>query len=118
MSAPPNGGPHPVPAPPVSVPAGYRQGLIMAITVLLAFSLGFLRFWGFEAPGRWTWRSLVSTGIAVAAIVLQLIALFRSLKLEDDDPVHYRATVRWFIGSALAMLLGLSFALIEVSGHE
>jgi hypothetical protein len=111
-------GPHPLPAPPVSVSAGYRQGMITAITVLLGFSLGFLRFWGLEAPGQWTWRSFLSTGTAIVAIVLQLIALFRSLQLEDDDPARYRITVRWFIGSALVMLLGLLFALIEFAGLE
>ena len=45
-----------------AVPDGYRQGLITAITVLLGFSLSFLRFWGFEAPGEWTLRSVISTG--------------------------------------------------------
>ena len=68
-----------------AVPDGYRQGLITAITVLLGFSLSFLRFWGFEAPGQWTLRSVISTGTTMAAIVLQLIALFRSLRLEDQD---------------------------------
>jgi hypothetical protein len=37
---------------PSSVPQGYRQGLITAITVLLGFSLAFLRSWGFEASGE------------------------------------------------------------------
>jgi hypothetical protein len=32
------------------VPDGYRQGLITAITVLLVFSLAFLRFWGSKRP--------------------------------------------------------------------
>ena len=40
-----------------SPPPGYRQGLITAITVLLGFSLAFLRFWGLEAAGQWTARS-------------------------------------------------------------
>ena len=34
-----------------SLPQGYRQGIITAITVLLGFSLALFRFWGFEAPG-------------------------------------------------------------------
>lgn len=37
--------------PPDVVPRGYRPGIIPAITVFLAFSLAFLRYWGFEAPG-------------------------------------------------------------------
>lgn len=102
-------------SPPDVMPEGYRQGLITAITVLLGFSLTFLRFWGFEAPGHWAWYSIVSTGTSIVAIVLQLVALFRSLRLEDHQRAEYRKTVRWFIASAIALLLGLSSALIEFS---
>lgn len=95
------------------VPEGYRQGLITAITVLLGFSLTFLRFWGFEAPGQWAWPSVISTGTSIVAVVLQLIALFRSLRLADQDENEYRKTVRWFIASAIVLLLGLLFAVVE-----
>jgi hypothetical protein len=104
------------PQPRPSVPPGYRQGVITAITVLLGFSLTFFRFWGFEAPGRWSVRSIVSTAGVLAAIVFQLIALFRSLRLEDDDPMEYRKTVAWFFASAVALVLGLLFAVVEFSG--
>lgn len=53
------------------VPEGYRQGLITAMNVLLGFSLTFLRFWGFEAPGQWSLRSIVSTGLSTVAVALQ-----------------------------------------------
>jgi heme O synthase-like polyprenyltransferase len=98
---------------PPAVPDGYRQGLITAITVLLGFSLTFLRFWGIEAPGYWTLLSIVSTGTSIVAVVLQLVALFRSLRLEDQVTTEYQKTVRWFISSAIALLLGLSLAVIE-----
>ena len=98
-----------------AVSDGYRQGLITAITVLLGFSLTFLRFWGFEASGQWALPSVISTGTSIVAIVLQLVALFRSLRLEDQDVIEYRKTVRWFIGSAILLLLGLSFAVVEFS---
>ena len=97
------------------LPIGYRQGLITAITVLLGFSLTFLRFWGFEAPGQWTLRSVMSTGVSIVAVVLQLVALFRSLRPEDDDEREYRKTVMWFIASAVALLLGFLLALVESS---
>ena len=100
---------------PDAVPDGYRQGLITAITVLLGFSLSFLRFWGLEAPGQWTWQSFISTGVSILAIVLQLIALFRALQIEDQSVLEYRKTVRWFICSAIALLVGLSLALVEFS---
>jgi hypothetical protein len=95
------------------VPNGYRQGLITAITVLLGFSLAFVRFWGFESPGHWTWRSLFIAVIAATAIVLELVALTRALRLEDDDVREYRTTVRWFVAAAVTLVLGLIVALVE-----
>jgi hypothetical protein len=102
--------------PPRAVPEGYRQGIITAITVLLGFSLAFFRFWGFEAPGSWTVRSVLSTGAVILAVVLQIIALFRSLRLEDNHEKEYRKTVWWFIASAIALALGLLFAFAESIG--
>jgi hypothetical protein len=99
-----------------SLPQGYRQGIITAITVLLGFSLTFIRFWGFEAPGTWTLRFVISTSTLVLAVGLQIMALFRSLRLEDDDEHEYRKTVLWFIASAVVLLLGLLFAVVEFSG--
>ena len=92
------------------VPDGYRQGIITAITVLLGFSLALFRFWGFEAPGEWTSRSIVAAGTIVVAVLLQIIALIRSLRLEDEDPAEYRKTVTWFATSAVALLIGLLVA--------
>lgn len=97
------------------LPEGYRQGIITAITVLLGFSLAFFRFWGFEAPGDWTPRSVIATSTLVVAVGLQIVALFRSLRLEDDDPVEYRKTVRWFIASAVVLLVGLLIAVVVFS---
>ena len=108
----------PAPEPPRRPPpAGYRQGIITAITVLLGFSLAFLRFWGLEASGQWTVRSVLSTVTLVVAVVLQIVALFRSLRIEDDDEREYRKTVRWFIASAAVMLLALLLAMTESAAH-
>ena len=90
-----------------SIPEGYRAGIITAITVLLGFSLALFRFWGFEAPGDWTVRSIVAAATIVVAVLMQIVALVRSLRLEDDDPNEYRRTVKWFAASALALLVGL-----------
>jgi len=98
-------------------PSGYRQGIITAITVLLGFSLAFLRFWGLEASGHWTVRSVLSTAILVLAVVLQIVALYRSLRIEDDDEREYRKTVRWLIASATVMLLGLLLTMAESAAH-
>lgn len=102
-------------APGHDVPAAYRQGIITAITVLLGFSLAFLRFWSFEAPGEWSWRAVVATVPLVVAVVLQIIALFRSLRLEDDARAEYRRTVRYLIASTIVLLLGLLWAAFELT---
>src|SRR5262249_16819158 len=52
------------------IPQGYRQGLITAITVVLGFSLTFFRFWGFEASGEWTTRSIIATVPLAVAVLL------------------------------------------------
>ena len=99
-----------------SLPQGYRQGIITAITVLLGFSLALFRFWGFEAPGEWTSRSIIAAATMVIAVVLQIVALFRALRLEDDDPNEYRKTVMWFTTSAVVLLVGLLFATVVFAG--
>ena len=101
---------------PQSVSNGFRTGIITAITVLLGFSLAFFRFWGFEAPGKWSIGSVLSTGALMVAVLLQVISLFRALRLEDDEPAVYRTTVRWFIASAVALVIALMLAFVEFSG--
>jgi len=97
------------------LPQGYRQGIITAITVLLGFSLSFFHYWGFEAPGEWTFRSVLPAGVLVAAIGLQIVALFRSLRIADDDEDEYRTTVRWFVTSAVLLLISLLTAMLVFS---
>jgi hypothetical protein len=100
---------------PPAIPQGYRQGLITAITVFLGFSLAFLRFWAFEAPGDWTLRSVIVASALVIAIVLEIHALHRALLIADDIVREYERTVRWFIASVAVMFLGLFLAAVVLS---
>ena len=70
------------------LPPGYRQGVISAITVVISFSLLFMRYWGFEASGRVTRASAVAGLLLLAAILLEFYTLWRSLQLADDSPVR------------------------------
>ena len=97
------------------LPLGYRQGIITAITVLLGFSLSFLRFWALEAPGEWSSRSIIPAITLFVAIVFQIIALYRSLRLIDDEESEYRQTVLWFVASAVMLLVGLASAAWEIA---
>ena len=97
------------------VPSGYRQGIITANTVVLGFSLLFLRFWGFELPGTWNVSSAVSATLMVLSILGQFATLWRSLQLEDDEPAHYRQTLRWFLGSSVVLLVALALSALSYS---
>jgi hypothetical protein len=92
------------------LPAGYRQGIITAITVMLGFSLYFLRFWNFEAPGAWTPLSVAAAGLVVLSVLLQLVALWRSLQVADDSEPVYRVTLRWFLAGIAFAVLGVVVA--------
>jgi len=52
-------------------------------------------------------------GALVAAIGLQIVALLPSLRISDDDEHEYRTTVRWFIASAVLLLISLLIAIVE-----
>jgi hypothetical protein len=96
--------------PPRGLPTGYRQGVISAITVVLGFSLVFLRFWGFELAGDWDAISVAAAVVIGISILGLLVALWRSLQLEDDLPAEYRKTLRWFLGSTLLVILGVALS--------
>src|SRR3954452_16622338 len=95
--------PPPEPVSRTALPQGYRQGIITAITVMLGFTLAFFRFWSFEASGDWTTKSLVAALGLTLALALQIVALVRSLRVEDDDVAQYRITVRWFVASVVIL---------------
>jgi hypothetical protein len=83
---------------------------------MLGFTLAFLRFWGFEAPGDWTYKSVsAAVGLAVA-LILQMVALFRAVRLEDDSQAQYRITTRWFFASATMLVASLVVATVVFSG--
>jgi hypothetical protein len=104
---------------PGHLPPGYREGFLTAITVLLGFSLAFVRFWGLETPGAWTAIQIISALVIVAGTALQFLALFRSLRLADDEPAHYRVTVRVFLAGVIVVMLGVFIAIIsEAQGSD
>ena len=50
--------------------------------------------------------------MVAAGIVVQLVALLRSLGLEDDDPAHYTVTVRCFFAGIVVVVAGVLIATI------
>jgi hypothetical protein len=51
----------------------------------------------------------------LVAVSLQIVALFRSLRVEDDKVPEYRKTVRWFLASAVVLLMGVLLAMVEAA---
>jgi uncharacterized membrane protein YidH (DUF202 family) len=92
------------------LPPGYRQGIINAITVLLGFSLLFLRFWSFEAPGNWTLSSGVAAVLLGVSLISQFVALWRAVQVADDDEREYSKTLRWFLFSVILLVASLVLA--------
>jgi hypothetical protein len=101
---------------PEPLPAGYRQGIIAAITMLLGFALIFARYWTFEAPGRWTPASDLSIVLLLASILLAFVALWRSLQPRDDDVPVYQVTLRWFMASIVILALAIVLAGLIAAG--
>jgi hypothetical protein len=98
------------------LPAGYRQGVVTAISVILGFALYFLRFWSLEAPGDWTWISFAAALPIVLSIACLAVALWRSLQVADDDEAVYRTTLKWFLAGVLLSLVGVLTSAIAISG--
>ena len=101
----------------VPLPAGYRQGIITAITVFIGFSLSFLRYWAFEASGSWTLQSIAALIIMLVPICGQINALYRALLIADDDEATYIVTTKWFIWSIFGMLFAVCFAAVVISDN-
>ncbi|MBV8809053.1 MAG: hypothetical protein JO033_10290 [Acidobacteriaceae bacterium] len=96
-----------------SIPGGYRSAVVTAITVVLGFSLLFVRSWAFELPGEWTVASVAAALLLLSAVVLELVALWRSLQLKDDQVGEYERTLRWFVASLIVLLVSLVLAAIS-----
>ena len=80
------------------------------------FTLAFLRFWGFEAEGTWTYKSFTAAIGLTLALLLQCAALFRSLRVQDDDLAEYRVTVGVFVASVVVLVANLVIAAVIYSG--
>jgi len=93
--------------PRVPLPAGYRPAIVTAITVVLGFSLLFLRYWNFELPGAWSPASVIAAILMALAIVCEIVSLWRSLQVKDDDEHEYAITLRWFLAACILLLLSL-----------
>ncbi len=97
------------------LPLGYRQGIITAITVVLGFSLLFVRYWNFELPGAWTVSSECVAVLLGFSILLQFVSLWKALRVSDDEIPEYNKTLHWFLVSVIVLLLCLVLSALSYS---
>ncbi len=97
------------------LPAGYRGGIITAITLFISFSLLFVKYWSLEAVGDWTLPSALAETIILCAIFLEIITLWRAIQVRDSLLVEYKKTLRWFMASIIVMIIGLLFTVFAAN---
>jgi uncharacterized membrane protein YidH (DUF202 family) len=94
------------------LPQGYRQGLITAITVILGFSLAFMRYWALENTNDWTSKGKISASIVGIGILVLLWTLYRSLDIHDDNHRRYPRTVKYFFVGVAIVVVGVFYSII------
>ena len=96
----------------MALPPGYREGLLTAITVFVAFTLAFLKYWSLETPGRWTWLGILSVAPGGRGLARQRGARCRAHDRRDDEAGHYRLTVGYFRWGVVAVLVGVVISIL------
>ena len=61
-------------------------------------------------------RSVFVTSILIVSVIMQIITLFRSLQIADDDEIEYGKTVGWFVASAVVLFIAVLIAVVVFSG--
>jgi hypothetical protein len=79
---------------------------------MLGFSLALVRFWGLESSGPWSRAEILSAAVVAVGTGFQMLALFRSLRVQDDDRRQYVWTVRCFVLGVLIAMLGVFAAIL------
>jgi hypothetical protein len=102
--------------PQTPLPAGYRQGVISAITVVIGFSLVFMRYWNFEVTGRLTYTAVAAALVLMVALLLEFYTLWRALQPEDEQVSEYRNTLRWFMASVAVLFVSVTIAALATTG--
>ncbi|WP_114943714.1 hypothetical protein [Microvirga calopogonii] len=91
------------------VDATFRNGSIMAIGVIVGFSLGFLSRWS-ALPGEWSHSDLVSVALITLGLALQVKALADLLLVSSLLLDRYNRSVRFFLAGLILVGLGVVLA--------
>ena len=91
------------------VDSTFRNGSIIAIGVVVGFSLGFLSRWS-ALPGEWMNSDLVSVAVITLGLVLQLKALADLLLVSSLQLKRYNRSIHFFLTGLVLVGLGVVFA--------
>ncbi|QRM27191.1 hypothetical protein [Microvirga sp. VF16] len=91
------------------VDSTFRNGSIIAIGVVVGFSLGFLSRWS-ALPGEWMNSDLVSVAVITLGVVLQLKALADLLLVSSLQLKRYNRSIHFFLTGLVLVGLGVVFA--------
>lgn len=91
------------------VDSTFRNGSIIAIGVVVGFSLGFLSRWS-ALPGEWMNSDLVSVAVITLGLVLQLKALADLLLVSSLQLKRYNRSIHYFLTGLVLVGLGVVFA--------
>jgi hypothetical protein len=103
------------------VPPGYREAFIVAVTVILGFSVLYLKFVVLDPEsGPWSVTGGIATVFGVISCLLQLLVLWRGLQPADHSVAVYAKTLRWFLAAivtlaASVLILALAFLIGSLS---
>jgi len=96
---------------PKKIDSTFRNGTMMALGVLLAFSLGFVVQW-VSAPATWQLIDVAALVPMLAGIALQLKALHDLLDHDSLLLANYRRACRFFMTGVLLTASGVAIAVI------
>ena len=91
------------------VDSTFRNGSIIAIGVVVGFSLGFLSRWS-ALPGEWMNSDLVSVAVITLGLVLQLKALADLLLVSSLQLKRYNRSIHFFLTGLVLVGIGVVFA--------
>ena len=96
----------------MALPPGYREGLLTAVTVFVAFTLAFLKYWSLETPGRWTWLGILSVAPLARGRARPLVALISTRDQSDDKAGHNHHPHCYFRWGVVAVLVGVVISIL------
>ncbi|HTV03883.1 MAG TPA: hypothetical protein VME86_00845 [Acidobacteriaceae bacterium] len=98
----------------VPLPAGNGRGVLRRPRCPWGLRWSFCVTGALSCRGDWTVSAEIAAGLAAVLILQKIVALWRSVRVKDDNESEYAKTLRWLLGSGILLPasltdLGLSY---------